>query len=167
MLVGWIVATLLGLTAFVVLIAALNRPSPTDRPDSPAARETPEQPRQPSPPQPGRPPRESETAAGEKPLRILGWSLSFGFLMLIRVAPLVYLLVDILILVWVVKDARARNTDGAIWALIILVSGILGLIVYVASRPQGVLIGCPRCGNKRLMASHRCPHCGRMQRHSS
>jgi hypothetical protein len=81
-------------------------------------------------------------------------------LALVCLAPLVYLLVDILLLVWVVKDARARNMDGAIWVLIILVSGLLGLIVYVASRPAGVLIACSRCGNKRLMASHPCPHCG-------
>jgi hypothetical protein len=160
MMVGWIVAGLVGLAAFIVLIVALNRPSPTDRTDSPTAQERPEHPPRPSPPQTGHPAREPEVTAGEKPIRVLGWALSFGFLMLICVAPLVYLLVDILILVWVVKDARARNTDGAIWALIILVSGILGLIVYVASRPQGVLIACPRCGNKRLMASHRCPHCG-------
>jgi hypothetical protein len=44
--------------------------------------------------------------------------------------------------------------------LVILLSGWIGLIVYVAARPYGTLIPCARCGNKRLEHAKRCPHCG-------
>ena len=38
--------------------------------------------------------------------------------------------------------------DGAaVWVLIVLLAHVVGLMVYMASRPYGVLILCDRCGN--------------------
>ena len=37
---------------------------------------------------------------------------------------------------------------------------VIGLIVYIFSRPAGTLIKCPSCGNQRLQAAAKCPHCG-------
>jgi hypothetical protein len=68
---------------------------------------------------------------------------------------------NIAILVWVARDAKARGLDnGVLWMLLVFFTGIIGLIVYILARPQGNLIECPNCHNKRLQAAVRCPHCG-------
>lgn len=64
------------------------------------------------------------------------------------------------LLVWVARDAKARGMEGAVWVAIIFFTGLIGLIVYVLSRPEGNLVPCRACGNKRLQASALCPHCG-------
>ncbi len=75
--------------------------------------------------------------------------------------PVVLFGVQIAILIWVVKDSKARGMDGAvIWMIFVFLVPVIGLIVYVFSRPQGALVKCASCGNMRLQASARCPHCG-------
>jgi hypothetical protein len=77
------------------------------------------------------------------------------------VLPLVILVVNISILVWVARDAKGRGMDSAVlWMVLVMFTGPLGLIIYLFSRPQGNLMPCPHCGNKRLQASAKCPHCG-------
>lgn len=61
--------------------------------------------------------------------------------------------------IWVARDARARGMEGAPWILLMVFTGLIGLIVYIFSRPQGNLVPCASCGNKRLQASAVCPHC--------
>lgn len=64
------------------------------------------------------------------------------------------------LLVWVARDAMARGMDGSIlWMLMVLISGPVGLMVYVVSRPEGHLARCATCGSRRLAARLRCPHC--------
>ena len=64
-------------------------------------------------------------------------------------------------LVWVARDAKARGMDNAIlWVLLVFFTSIIGLIIYILSRPQGNLVPCPNCGNQKLQALVRCPHCG-------
>lgn len=70
------------------------------------------------------------------------------------------LVVNIAILVWVAKDAKARGMEGALWMVVVFFLGLLGLVVYLFARPQGALMPCVHCGNNRLQASVRCPHCG-------
>ena len=63
--------------------------------------------------------------------------------------------------VWVARDAKARGLDNAVlWMVLVIFTGLLGLIIYLLARPKGNLIPCPYCGNKRMQASARCPHCG-------
>jgi len=67
----------------------------------------------------------------------------------------------IAILVWVARDAKSRGMDSAVlWMILVMVTGLIGLIIYLLARPQGNLILCPNCHNNRLQASLRCPHCG-------
>ncbi|MGA3032879.1 MAG: hypothetical protein ABSD70_06325 [Terracidiphilus sp.] len=67
----------------------------------------------------------------------------------------------IALLVWVARDAKARGMDSAIlWMLLVLFVGPIGLVIYLFARPQGNMVPCPNCGNKRLQASVKCPHCG-------
>ena len=81
-----------------------------------------------------------------------------GFFVFIIVALVV---LNIALLIWVARDAKARGMDSAIlWMLLVLFLGVLGLVIYLFARPQGNTIPCPNCGNKRLQASVKCPHCG-------
>ena len=70
---------------------------------------------------------------------------------------------NIALLVWVARDAKARGMDSAVlWMLLVMFTGLIGLVIYLFSRPQGNVLPCPTCGNKRLQASARCPHCGNL-----
>lgn len=70
-----------------------------------------------------------------------------------------YFMLNIAILFWVAKDAKSRGMDGAMWIFLILFTGLIGLAIYLFSRPQGNLIQCASCGNFRMQASRVCPHC--------
>ena len=68
---------------------------------------------------------------------------------------------SIALLVWVARDAKNRGMDNAVmWMILVFFTNVLGLIIYIFSRPQGNLVPCPSCKNKRLEASAKCPHCG-------
>jgi hypothetical protein len=73
----------------------------------------------------------------------------------------ILIVINIALLVWVARDAKNRGMDGAvIWMLLVMFTSFLGLIIYLFSRPKGFVIYCGHCGNKRLQASAKCPHCG-------
>jgi hypothetical protein len=44
--------------------------------------------------------------------------------------------------------------------ILVMLTGIIGLIIYIFTRPQGNLVPCPQCANKRLQVSAKYPHCG-------
>jgi hypothetical protein len=68
---------------------------------------------------------------------------------------------NIALLVWVARDAKARGMDNSVlWMVLVMITGLLGLIIYLLSRPKGNLIACPHCGNKRMQVGVKCPHCG-------
>jgi hypothetical protein len=93
-------------------------------------------------------------AKGEEPLACAGC----GVVVLIPVAAIA---LGIALLIWVARDAKARGMDSAvIWMILVFFTNVLGLILYLFSRPQGSLIRCPHCQNNRLQASAKCPHCG-------
>lgn len=75
--------------------------------------------------------------------------------------PIIIFVLNIALLVWVARDAKARGMDNAVlWMLLVFFLSLLGLVIYIFSRPKGDLVPCPNCGNKRLQASVKCPHCG-------
>ncbi len=86
-----------------------------------------------------------------------GCAVCGGFLML----PVIIFILNIVLLIWVARDAKARGMDGsAIWMILVLFTSVLGLILYIFSRPAGNLVACPKCQNSRLEVSAKCPHCG-------
>ena len=46
-----------------------------------------------------------------------------------------------------------------VWMILVMLTGIIGLIIYAFTRPQGNLVPRPQCANKRLQVSAKCPHC--------
>jgi ABC-type Fe3+-siderophore transport system permease subunit len=69
--------------------------------------------------------------------------------------------INIAILVWVQKDAKARGMDNPmLWMVLVLFTGVIGLIIYFLSRPKGEIIACPSCGQKRMVGLAKCPSCG-------
>ena len=51
---------------------------------------------------------------------------------------IVLLIVWILLIVWVYKDAEKRGKSGILWAIIVFISGIIGLIIWFIVRPKKI-----------------------------
>lgn len=81
-----------------------------------------------------------------------------GFMVFIVIGVIA---LNIALLVWVARDAKNRGMDSAIlWMVLVMITGLVGLLIYILTRPKGELIACPHCGNKRMQVSAKCPHCG-------
>jgi hypothetical protein len=84
-----------------------------------------------------------------------------GGLLLILLVILAGLAINIALLVWVARDAKNRGMDNSmLWMVLVMFTGLIGLLIYILSRPSGNLIQCPHCNGKRLQVSAKCPHCG-------
>lgn len=80
-----------------------------------------------------------------------------GFLFFIALI----IVINIAILVWVTKDAKARGMGSPMgWLIFVAITGPLGMIIYLFSRPSGEIVACSNCRNRRLKAMSKCPHCG-------
>lgn len=84
-----------------------------------------------------------------------------GFMAAPFIAAALLLVLHIVLMVWVGRDAKARGLEGATWLILLFFTGVIGFIVYLFARPTGSLVQCPYCQNKRLAAAALCPHCGR------
>lgn len=100
----------------------------------------------------------SNRAAAEEAAACGSCGAGCGILLLV---PVALLALNIALLIWVARDAKSRGMDSAVsWMALVMFTGPIGLIIYIMSRPQGNLTLCEECGNRRLQASKRCPHCG-------
>jgi hypothetical protein len=88
---------------------------------------------------------------------ILGCGVVF-YLLFIGLMLAAAVVIIVLIFKYIKKDAMARgdNPSKAWFALL----GLLGLLIYVLTRPQGNVMPCPSCGQGRMQGLPRCPHCG-------
>ncbi len=84
-----------------------------------------------------------------------------GGVLLIPLLIIAIFALNIALLVWVARDAKSRGMDSSVlWMILVMFTGFIGLVIYLFSRPQGDLMQCHACNNKRLQASAKCPHCG-------
>jgi RNA polymerase subunit RPABC4/transcription elongation factor Spt4 len=64
----------------------------------------------------------------------------------------------LLLPIWVFRDARRRSFRPALWGILVLVTNLVGLIVYLLSRPE--LAVCKNCGKQLESGYISCPYCG-------
>ena len=85
---------------------------------------------------------------------------AFAIIYLLIIAAIFAIAIVIIVVIYkyIKRDAIARgdNPSKAWFALL----GLLGLLIYVLTRPQGNVAPCPRCGQSRMQGLPRCPHCG-------
>ena len=99
--------------------------------------------------------------AGDEAGACAGCGICGGSLFVMVIIPVAILALNIALLVWVARDAKSRGMDSAVlWMVLVMFTSLLGLLIYILSRPQGNLVTCQSCGNNRLQASAKCPHCG-------
>jgi len=61
---------------------------------------------------------------------------------------------------YIKSDATARGMPNASSMAWLGLLGLMGLLIYVLTRPQGNIAPCPNCGKKRMQGLAQCPHCG-------
>jgi len=83
------------------------------------------------------------------------------------VFSLVLLVIWILVIVWVYRDAERRGMNGILWALLVLIGNLIGLIIYLivrsdivpAQRAAPALQTCPKCQKQVSTTYVFCPYC--------
>ncbi len=97
----------------------------------------------------------------------------FGFFRfsLISILSLVMLIIWIFVIVWVYKDAERRGMNGILWALLVFIGNLIGLLIYLIVRSDTALgekdtgeikapKPCPECGDPVAAHFIYCPNCG-------
>lgn len=82
--------------------------------------------------------------------------------------PLALAALWIFVLVWVYRDAQGRGMNGLLWALLVLIGNVVGLLIYLivrneqVKRPQAACCEkCPSCGTEVRTGYTFCPSCGK------
>jgi RNA polymerase subunit RPABC4/transcription elongation factor Spt4 len=99
--------------------------------------------------------------------RFWGWPfLGFAGFSLFALA---FLALWIAIIVWVYGDAEKRGMSGVLWALIVFIGHLVGLLIYVLVRSDRPILApsnrvqssaCSKCGKAVGKDFAFCPHCG-------
>ena len=102
---------------------------------------------------------------GINEIHIRPWDLHLSTISLLSIALFILWIV---VIVWVYRDAERRGMNGVLWALLVLIGNIIGLIIYLIVRSDTLPARqtspptktCPSC-KKSVGANYTfCPHCG-------
>jgi len=90
----------------------------------------------------------------------------FGLIGLVLLIVIFWLVIAILLCVWVYRDAESRGMNGALWVIIVLITGIIGLVVYLIVREEKHAVApitrvCLKCGRSVSVEAKFCPYCGK------
>ncbi len=86
------------------------------------------------------------------------------------IVGVIYLVISLIIASWMLRDSDKRGKSGAVWFLVGLILGIVGLIIWLLVRPKeieqvnpvkDVDRRCPNCGRVIPMDANICPYCGK------
>ncbi|MBN2199440.1 MAG: zinc ribbon domain-containing protein [Candidatus Aminicenantes bacterium] len=105
---------------------------------------------------------------GSTSMRWFGWPFrEHGLFFPLSMLSILWLLLA----VWVYKDAEGRGMNGLLWALLVFVGNLIGLIIYLIVRserkaaetlgPAAVKTVCPSCGADVSAGFKFCPNCGK------
>ncbi len=80
---------------------------------------------------------------------------------------LALLFIWIFVIVWVYRDAERRGMNGILWALLVLIGNIIGLLIYLIVRSDGIPAlkaehttqACPSCQKEVDASFVFCPYC--------
>ena len=75
----------------------------------------------------------------------------------------------IAVIIWVYRDAERRGMNGMLWALLVCIGNIIGLLIYLIVRSDTIPISqepvrtcpCPNCEKPIGPNFVYCPHCGK------
>ena len=88
---------------------------------------------------------------------------------ILPVFSLILLVIWILVIAWVYRDAERRGMNGLLWALLVLIGNLIGLIIYLIIRtesrprtPQESIPVCPGCQKPVQGDFAFCPGCGQV-----
>ena len=78
-------------------------------------------------------------------------------------ASIIWFIINILLCVWVYRDAESRGMNGVLWLIVVLIGGIVGLIVYLIVRKEKPPPPPPRLGypTEPPLPRRFCPYCGK------
>lgn len=80
----------------------------------------------------------------------------------------VLLVIWIFVIVWVYRDAESRGMNGVLWALLVFIGNLIGLLIYLIIRSDSLpsrtveprVKMCPSCQKSVGVDFAFCPHCG-------
>ncbi len=92
---------------------------------------------------------------------VFRWTALSGF-------SLAMLVIWIAVVVWVYRDSERRNMNGVLWALLVLIGNLIGLLIYLIVRSDNLPSQrafqahqtCADCQKTIPVTCTFCPHCG-------
>jgi len=81
---------------------------------------------------------------------------------------LAFLVLWILVITWVYRDAERRGMNGLLWSLLVFIGNLIGLVVYLIVRTENLSVqkeiqkplSCPNCQKTVSPGFVFCPNCG-------
>lgn len=89
------------------------------------------------------------------------WRVSFSLL---------FFIIWIFVIIWVYRDAERRGMSGVLWALLVFIGNLIGLVIYLIVRQENLRPPvkeksltrlCPSCQKSVTQDFAFCPHCGK------
>lgn len=79
------------------------------------------------------------------------------------IVVLAWFVIWILVGIWVYKDAEKRGKSGALWLIIVILLGIIGIIIWLVVRGEKSSSSrhCPNCGREIPQDARSCPYCNK------
>jgi len=79
-----------------------------------------------------------------------------------------FLIIWICVIIWVYRDAVRRGMNGVLWALLVFIGNLVGLLIYLIVRSDSARASpaetphqsCPKCQKVVSAGFAYCPHCG-------
>ena len=102
-------------------------------------------------------------------LRLFGWPLSHHWPFFYPLTFSFLSLLWVVLAVWVYRDAESRGMSGVLWALLVFIGNLIGVLIYLIVRSERkpalaegkTPVVCPACGQTATSNFKFCPNCGK------